>query len=121
MVRELERKGSQEEAEAAAQKKQCYGAKVYDESWPATALFWFHCVSSGFLNTQIEHHFFPQCPPFAVPYLQRDVERFCHDQGIPYRSLSFWDASCKMFGGLRDTGRETLLGRKEARLLAKEK
>jgi len=73
---------------------------------------WFWAVASGFLNLQVEHHFFPQMPPFAYVFAQPEVERFCKGHDMPYRNLSFLGACGKMFGGLRDTGIEALAARK---------
>ena len=76
---------------------------------------WFWAVMSGFLNLQVEHHFFPQMPPFAYVLAQPEIEEFCKKHKMPYRNLSFFEACTKMFGGLRDTGIEALAARKKAK------
>ncbi len=80
-------------------------------NWGLNSLFW--SVTSGFLNLQIEHHFFPQCPPFAYMQVQKEVEEYCKKRNMPYRALTFTEASDKMFQGLRDTASEQLAARKK--------
>lgn len=60
---------------------------------------WVSAVASGFLNLQIEHHFFPQCPPFAYPLIAKECKGFCEKHNIPYRELTFVDAADKMMRG----------------------
>ena len=80
---------------------------------------WVSAVMSGFLNLQIEHHMFPQCPPFAYPLIAPKCRKFCESHDIPYRELTFKDAISKMFMGLYDTGVEALKTRSEERKAAK--
>jgi len=60
----------------------CEGTSSY-----ATAKAWFWAVTSGFLNLQVEHHFFPQMPPFAYVIAQPEIEAFCKKHDMPYRNL----------------------------------
>lgn len=76
---------------------------------------WVAAVASGFLNLQIEHHLFPQCPPFAYVALQRDCERYCAEKGHRYVKYTLWEASCHLFKGLGDTAVEALSLRKASK------
>jgi len=80
---------------------------------------WFWTVASGFLNLQIEHHFFPQCPPFAYYYVAPRVKAFCKKNDIPYRELTMYGASCKLFGGLKETA-DVALAERDARRAEKK-
>lgn len=76
---------------------------------------WWAHLATGFLNLQIEHHWFPQCPPFAYPEVQPLIAEYCQKNNIEYRCLGFGEACKKMFKGLTDTAREELQLRKQKR------
>jgi hypothetical protein len=47
-----------------------------------------HCARHSLARSlQVEHHFFPQMPPFAYVFAQPEVEAYCKEHGMPYRNL----------------------------------
>ena len=46
---------------------------------------------------------------------KKTSKKFCLKNNMPYRELTMWEASVKLFGGLAATGREALAIRKEAK------
>lgn len=51
-------------------------------------------ICSG-LEYQVEHHLFPNLCHFYYPQVSVIVERFCHEQGLPYRSYGWGHALWK--------------------------
>jgi fatty acid desaturase len=74
---------------------------------------WFAAVASGFLNMQIEHHYFPQCPAFAYVAVQREVEKYCEEKGFRYVKFSFMEATAHMFQGMIDCAKTEIARRRE--------
>lgn len=63
---------------------------------------------SGFLNIQIEHHMAPQMPMENLRQIRGDCKAVALKLGLPFREMSFLDATVLMLNGLRKTGREEL-------------
>lgn len=70
-------------------KTQVYTSINVDTSWITS---WFH----GGLQFQIEHHLFPRLPRHNLPEAKKLVEPFCIKHNIPYRSISFFEANCRV-------------------------
>lgn len=68
-------------------------------------------ICSG-LEYQVEHHLFPNLCHFYYPQVSVIVERFCHEQGLPYRSYGWGHALWKCWMIFRKPQRiETNFGR----------
>ena len=67
---------------------------------------WFAAIACGFLCLQIEHHLFPQCPPFAYVALQKDCSKYLKGKGMRYVEYSLYEATAHLLAVMRDTGRE---------------
>ncbi|HYH95404.1 fatty acid desaturase, partial [Hyalangium sp.] len=44
---------------------------------------------------QIEHHLFPGYSHVYYPQMSRILQRFCEENGYPYRTLGWWEAIWK--------------------------
>ena len=60
-----------------------------------------HYVYGG-LNTQIEHHVFPQASRFQLLKVAKHLEKFCNDNGFVYYSTSPWQAYKEIYVYLKD-------------------
>merc|ERR1719486_236701 len=63
---------------------------------------------SGFHNIQIEHHMAPQMPMENLRQIRADCKASAAKLGLPYREVSFFEATKMMMGGLYQTGRDEL-------------
>ncbi|KAK9143891.1 hypothetical protein Syun_013291 [Stephania yunnanensis] len=63
----------------------------------ASWMDWFH----GGLQFQIEHHLFPRLPRCHLRKISPLVKSLCKKHGLPYTSVSFWEANVLTFGTLR--------------------
>ncbi|XP_052193435.1 delta(8)-fatty-acid desaturase-like [Diospyros lotus] len=59
---------------------------------------WFH----GGLQFQLEHHLFPRLPRCQLRKVSPLVRELCKKHGLPYRSLSFYEANVTTIRTLRD-------------------
>lgn len=60
-------------------------------------LDWFH----GGLQFQVEHHLFPRLPRHNLRKISSVVKPLCDKHGLPYMSVSFWEANAMILGTLR--------------------
>ena len=51
----------------------------------------------GYLNYQIEHHFFPNLPAAQYPQLQPMVKALCQKYQLPYVQEPLWERAKKLF------------------------
>lgn len=58
---------------------------------------WFH----GGLQFQIEHHLFPRLPQCNLRKVSPFVKELCKKHGLPYNSVSVWEANVMTIGTLR--------------------
>jgi fatty acid desaturase len=58
---------------------------------------WFH----GGLQFQIEHHLFPTLPRHNLRKVVKFVRPFCEKYGLPYESVTFWEANRMIIRTLR--------------------
>uniref|UniRef100_A0A7N0V103 Cytochrome b5 heme-binding domain-containing protein n=1 Tax=Kalanchoe fedtschenkoi TaxID=63787 RepID=A0A7N0V103_KALFE len=58
---------------------------------------WFH----GGLQFQIEHHLFPRLPRCQLRNVAPFVQELCKKHGLPYTSVSFWQANTETVATLR--------------------
>jgi fatty acid desaturase len=58
---------------------------------------WFN----GGLQFQIEHHLFPTLPRHNLRKVVKFVRPFCEKYGLPYESVSFWEANRMIISTLR--------------------
>jgi fatty acid desaturase len=71
---------------------------------PSLWMNWF----SGGLNLQIEHHLFPTMPRHNLLKLRPIVQKFCKDNGLPYRSQPFVLCMQDILGTLSSMSKEYL-------------
>lgn len=64
---------------------------------------WFH----GGLQYQIEHHLFPRMPRYHLRAASKYVREFCLKHGLPYRSVSFYEANRMTIATLKSTALES--------------
>ncbi len=60
-----------------------------------------HYVYGG-LNTQVEHHIFPQASRFQLLKVASHTKKFCEDNGYTYYSTSAWTAYKEIYVYLKD-------------------
>ncbi|ERN08621.1 acyl-lipid (9-3)-desaturase [Amborella trichopoda] len=58
---------------------------------------WFH----GGLQFQVEHHLFPRLPRWQLRKVAPLVRALCKKHGLPYVSVTFWEANSMTIGTLR--------------------
>lgn len=58
---------------------------------------WFH----GGLQFQVEHHLFPRLPRHNLRKISGVVKSLCNKHGLPYTSVSFWEANTMIINTLR--------------------
>ncbi|MCO5559765.1 hypothetical protein L7F22_013368 [Adiantum nelumboides] len=58
---------------------------------------WFH----GGLQFQVEHHLFPRLPRHNLRKISGVVKSLCDKHGLPYISVSFWEANAMIIHTLR--------------------
>ncbi|KAH7298974.1 hypothetical protein KP509_25G067500 [Ceratopteris richardii] len=58
---------------------------------------WFH----GGLQFQVEHHLFPRLPRHNLRKISGLVKSLCAKHGLPYTSVSFWEANVMIIHTLR--------------------
>ncbi|CAM6099424.1 unnamed protein product [Calypogeia fissa] len=63
---------------------------------------WFH----GGLNFQIDHHLFPTLPRHNLRKIAPFVRRLCLKYGMPYESVSWWEANLRVLRTLRTAALE---------------
>jgi fatty acid desaturase len=71
---------------------------------------WFH----GGLEHQIEHHLFPLLPRNKLNTVSADVKKLLTENGLPYRTQSFWQANYTCWKRLKDTTDDVLSSRRPA-------
>lgn len=67
---------------------------------------WFTNWWMSYLNFQIEHHLFPQCPQYRFAKISPRVKAFLESHGEPYQTLPYFKALEKTFLHLKHTGEE---------------
>ena len=70
---------------------------------------------SGFLNIQIEHHMAPQMPMENLRQIRADCKASAIKLGLPYREVTFFEATKLMMLGLYQTGQTELKVRADRR------
>eukprot|EP00249_Psilotum_nudum_P007383 c20518_g1_i1 orf=110-1546(+) len=63
---------------------------------------WFH----GGLQHQIEHHLFPRLPRHNLRKISNLVKVLCDKHGLPYTTVSFWEANLMIIQTLRTAALE---------------
>merc|ERR1719399_1415168 len=62
----------------------------------------------SYLNFQIEHHLFPQCPQFRFPQVSPRVKAICEKHGEPYMQIGYFKGMRKTFGNLNEVAEEAM-------------
>jgi len=62
----------------------------------------------SYLNFQIEHHLFPQCPQFRFPRISHRVKALFERNGETYKCLDYWEGLQVTFANLRDQADEAI-------------
>ena len=62
----------------------------------------------GFLNYQIEHHFFPTMPQFRHPLIKYRVKALAEKHGLPYHVYSFPEGLRKTLSNLKHVSQELI-------------
>jgi fatty acid desaturase len=62
----------------------------------------------SYLNFQIEHHLFPQCPQFRFPRISHRVKEVLERNGETYKVFTYWEGLQVTFQNLRDQADEAL-------------
>ncbi|KAJ7240362.1 hypothetical protein O6H91_04G035700 [Diphasiastrum complanatum] len=65
-------------------------------------LDWFH----GGLQFQIEHHLFPRLPRHNLRKISVFVRPLCEKYGLPYKSVTFWEANVMIIETLKAAAME---------------
>ncbi|KAF8379625.1 hypothetical protein HHK36_029066 [Tetracentron sinense] len=68
----------------------------------STWMDWFH----GGLQFQVEHHLFPRLPRCHLRSICPLVRDLCKKHGLPYNSVSFWEANVRTIATLRSAAME---------------
>jgi len=67
---------------------------------------WFVNWWMSYLNFQIEHHLWPQCPQFRFPQISPRVKALCEKHGEPYMQFGYFEALDKAFSNLAHIAEE---------------
>jgi len=60
----------------------------------------------GYLNYQIEHHFFPTMPQFRHPLIHERVKALAKKHNLPFHVFSYVEACKKTLGNLKNVAEE---------------
>lgn len=69
---------------------------------------WLDFVHGG-LQFQAIHHLYPRIPRHNLRRVQKLVQEFCRDAGIPYALYGFADGNKEVIGRLREVGRQAAI------------
>lgn len=73
----------------------------------------------GGLQFQVVHHLFPRVPRYNLRRVQKYVQEFCNEAGIPYALYGFVDGNKQVIGQLAEVSRQAAILAKCQREIAK--